>query len=137
VCCQFTSASAIGSGGANVTVSSGGAVALSTGVADLPARINSVSTGALALTAADGRAHIIDFTVPNIANMSLGAVGAVSYSGTITPNNATYRVGGAGTSTLVNSNALTNSSTGNRDAVVTGKHRHPGGRQRSCGQRHH
>ncbi|MEO6434800.1 MAG: PEP-CTERM sorting domain-containing protein, partial [Tepidisphaeraceae bacterium] len=44
-----------------------------------------------------------------LRGMSLGAIGSVSYTGTITPFDAAtgYRVGGGGTLTLANTNALT------------------------------
>ncbi|HEY7089090.1 MAG TPA: hypothetical protein VH518_13430, partial [Tepidisphaeraceae bacterium] len=51
------------------------------------------------------------------ASLSLGAVGAGTYTGTLTPNGTTYRFGGGGGSlTLPNANAL----TGARSVLLTG-----------------
>jgi len=70
-------------------------------------RIASTSTGTFALAADNSEA--LDFNASaNLATVSLGAVGTVNYTGTLTPNSTTYRLGGGGgTLSLPNNNALT------------------------------
>jgi fibronectin-binding autotransporter adhesin len=99
-CLQFASTTAIGGSGASVTVSSGGAVAYNPGITTpaFLARINTASTGALALTPADA-ATTLDFTATPLSpleNMAIGADGNVVFSGLYTPANNIYRLGGGG-----------------------------------------
>jgi MYXO-CTERM domain-containing protein len=72
-------------------------------------QVTAGSTGGLALTAADAAANI-NFTSGDLAsrpNLSVGAMNSVTYTGTITPANNNYRLGGGGTLTLPNNNQLT------------------------------
>ena len=99
----YNSLSAIsGNSGADVTVNAGGTAGDSeiSGInQSFLGRIVNTSTGVVALSAASG--NPLDFSTATGADMaaiSLGATGAFTYSGTITPFNNTYRLGG-GTAT--------------------------------------
>ena len=97
---QFAAASAIGGAGASITINAAGAAAFLPGVTDpsFLSRINPASTGALALTTTDA-STTLDFTsapLSTFANMSIGAVGNVTYTGALTPANNTYLLGGGG-----------------------------------------
>jgi autotransporter-associated beta strand protein len=97
---QFGSAASIGGSGASVTVGSGGAVSYLPGISDptFLSRLNTSSTGALALTGADA-ATSLDFTsapLAPLANMAIGAFGNVTYAGNYTPAGNLYRLGGGG-----------------------------------------
>jgi fibronectin-binding autotransporter adhesin len=72
--------------------------------------ITTSSTGAVALTG--DSSENIDFTSNGgYANLFLGAAANSNYTGTITPANGTYNLGGGGaTLTLPNANALTGSN---------------------------
>ena len=116
---QFNSAAAIGGSGRNVTASAGTAVAA--GYAINNAFLNRMTENgnafAVALGAASGNA--LDFsssTGATLPNASLGAVGAFTYSGTLTPNGTTYRLGGGGGTLTVSSSTL----TGMNSLAVTG-----------------
>lgn len=74
-------------------------------------RIATGSTGAIAL-AADSNESI---SMGSYASLSLGAAGAVTYSGVLTPNGNTYRLGG-GSGTLT----YTPQITGGNNLVVSG-----------------
>ena len=95
----FSAATAIGGSGQNVSVAAGSDVALD-GTADpsgLISRLVTSSAGTIALNSASSTA--IDLSTLTAA--SLGASGAYTYSGTLTPNGTTYRLGGgAGTLTV-------------------------------------
>ena len=97
---QFGAATSIGGSGASVTVNAGGAVALTPGITDSTflGRINTASTGALALTAADAATNLNFTAAPlsGLSNMAIGAVGNVTYTGTYTPAGEYYRLGGGG-----------------------------------------
>lgn len=109
---QFNSLASMAGVGRNITATSPGAVGVgyvpgTTIQADLLSRIVSSSTGAAALTANTGES--IDFSSGgpgnNFTGLSLGASGNVTYSGTLTPNGTTYRLGSAG-GTLTMANAI-------------------------------
>jgi autotransporter-associated beta strand protein len=100
----------------NVTVNSNGVAAFgpSFGAGNIPAalsgRIVAASTGAIA--ADNYGSTAFNFSTPGLTAASLGAVGNVTYTGKLTPNSTTYRLGGGGgTLTLANANAVT--GTGN------------------------
>ena len=103
-------------------VSTGGALGVDTGIlsnAVLLAKIDAADTGGLMLTPAEAAANL-DFTtgpLANAANISVAAPeDGIAYTGTITPANNTYRLGGgSGTLTLPNQNQL----TGSRGLIVT------------------
>lgn len=106
----------------NVT-STGGAIGVDTGTftnATLLQRLNTMAPGlnlnhgGLMLTAGES-ASAIDFTVGDLANLTAMSVAApqngISYTGTITPANETYRLGGGnGVLTLPN-NQLTGANS--------------------------
>ena len=110
-----------------ITVNAGGAVALDSNAGGTAGStdstflslISSTSTGALALSSLDSTANL-DFTSGALASrngMSVGANNAgVTYSGTITPANNTYRLGGGGRLTL--SNGSGNALTGTSNSLV-------------------
>gem|GEM_PF-1040287 len=109
-----TTATSIGA--TNTTITLGGtnaAVALGAALDQtFVSRITTGSTGAVALGNV-ASSNNLDFT--GYANLSLGATGSAAYTGVLTPNGSTYRLGGAG-GTLILSNA--NAITGARDLVV-------------------
>ncbi len=102
----FGSTASIGGSGASVQVGSGGAVGFSGpgGVANATflSRIAPSSTGALALTSADASATLNFGAAPlsSLSNIGLGAVGTVTFSGTLTPAGNTYRLGWGGALTF-------------------------------------
>lgn len=114
-------ATAIGGTGQNLQVNAPAAVASGTGILDtnLLSRISPTSTGALAITSADAATNF-DFTsapLNAVPNMGIGTNGNVTYTGTITPANSTYRVGGGvGTMDFPNANQF----TGSNDLVISG-----------------
>lgn len=102
---QVNAAGALGGSGRNVTVANLATVTLGYAPAgslqaDLLGRIVSTSTGTAALngnvSATSGEDLDFSSAGNNFTGLSLGAVGAVSYTGTLTPNGSTYRVGGGG-----------------------------------------
>ncbi len=108
----FSATSAIGGTGKNVTIANGatlggpGTVVTQTFLA----RVSSASSGVLALTSAD--TGNLDFSASgaNLAGVSLGAIGAVTYSGTITPYATNFELGGGG-GVLTVSSALTGATS--------------------------
>ncbi len=86
--------------------------------------LNPASGGALALMQSSSE-NINMNTGLVYTNLSLGAIGTISYTGTLTPYGTTYRIGGGGgTLIMVNTNALTgagmsvNSGMGNGGTVI-------------------
>src|SRR5207248_5019424 len=97
---QFGSSGAIGGTGASVTVNSGATAAAGYAIDQaFLDRIVGSSAGVIAL-AADS-SNNLDMSA--FATARLGAVGAAAYSGTLTPNGTTYRLGGGGGTLTVNS----------------------------------
>jgi fibronectin-binding autotransporter adhesin len=114
---QFgTTASLAGGTGANITVSAGGCVAVGYAL-DLAflGRVASTSAGVVALGA--NSANNLSFATPGLANVSLGATAAVTYSGLLTPSGTTYRLGGGGGTLTV---SAVNALTGANSLVVSG-----------------
>ena len=108
---HFESSASINGTARDVTVNVGGAVAFgaSLGDANIPTALANriVATSAGAIAADNYDATDFDFDTPGL-DTSLGAVGSVSYTGTLTPKAATYRLGGGGgTLTMANANAVT------------------------------
>lgn len=108
---RFDTPAAINGTTENLTISSGGIIyfAPSFGAGNIPTvlanRIVGSSTGVVACDNYSSTAF--NFSADNL-NVYLGAIGNVTYSGTITPNAGTYRVGGGpGALILPNANALT------------------------------
>lgn len=102
---QFNSNGAVGGTGANVTVAAAATAAAGFAIDQtFLNRITTTSAGTAALAVAS--ANNLDFSA--YPNLTLGATAASTYTGTITPNGGTYRLGGGGsTLTLSNTNALT------------------------------
>lgn len=120
---QFESSSSINGSAENVEVASGGAVVFGSSfgagnvTTALTDRIVTTSTGTIATD--NYAATDFDFNNAGLTAARLGAVGSVSYTGTVTPSGTTYRLGGGGgTLTLANTNALT--GAGN-SAIIQGK----------------
>ncbi len=118
---QFNSLASINGTTRNVTVASPAAVMFGPvfGAANIPAalsdRIVATSTGVIA---ADNQAATdFNFNAAGLASASFGAVGDVTYSGTLTPYGTGYRLGGGGgVLTMGNTNAVT--GVGNTLTVV-------------------
>lgn len=109
---QFESPSAINGTTRNVTIGSGGTMMFGSGfgAGNIPTalldRVAASSAGAIAADNYDATAF--DFSTAGLTAARLGAVGNVNYTGTLTPNGTTYRLGGGGgTLTMANTNALT------------------------------
>jgi autotransporter-associated beta strand protein len=118
---QVESASALSGGpGETVTLASGGTLALGTsfGVGSIPATLDRIVTTSAGTIAADNyAAEPFNFSTPGLTAAYLGAVGSVSYSGALTPQGTTYRLGGGGgTLTMANTDAL----TGATSAIIRG-----------------
>ena len=119
---QFNSPASINGTARNVTVNSGGTVMFDTAftAGSIPTallgRIVAASAGAIAADNYDSTAF--DFNTPGLTAASLGAVGTVNYTGTLTPNGTTYRLGGGGgtltygTTAIAGANALATSGPG-------------------------
>jgi autotransporter-associated beta strand protein len=117
---QFNSTGAIAGSGRNVTVSPGATVAA--GYAIDNAFLNRLAESSNAFTVALGvnSALALDFsssTGATLGNATLGAIGAFTYSGTLTPNGTTYRLGGGG-GTLTVSSALDDSAVPEARSVL-------------------
>lgn len=99
---RFTDALAIPGAGASVTINSGGAVAVDGAYGTVndwlnSGRIATSSAGSLALTGNSN--ETIDLTTVGgglYDKLFLGATGAFTYSGTLTPVGGVYRLGGGG-----------------------------------------
>ncbi|MCX7007447.1 MAG: autotransporter-associated beta strand repeat-containing protein, partial [Kiritimatiellaeota bacterium] len=70
-------------------------------------RVSTASSGTVALAVSSTNA--LNFNTAGLTNVSLGAVGTVTNSGTLTPFGSAYRLGGGG-GTLVITNALTDAN---------------------------
>jgi autotransporter-associated beta strand protein len=106
---QFNKSTSIGGTGASVTVNSAGAAAAGYAIDQtFVNRIATTSTGAAAL--ALNSSNALSFS--GFSSLKLGGVGNVSYTGALTPDGTTYRLGGGtGTITLPNTNALTGANS--------------------------
>jgi autotransporter-associated beta strand protein len=106
---RFSSAASMNLAAGSVTVANGATV--SAGYAIDQAflnRISSGSTGVVALNISSN--NNLDFSTPNLANVSLGTTSSVSYGNAttiITPANNTFRFGGGGTGALTVNAPLT------------------------------
>lgn len=121
---QYDALAAIAGSGRNITVTAPGAVSLGYVPAvsiqeDLLSRIVTGSTGAAALMFDTGEDFDFSASGNNFTALSLGAVGDVTYSGALTPNGSTYRLGGGGgTLRMANTNAV--GGAGNSLVVSSG-----------------
>ncbi|MEO6437186.1 MAG: autotransporter-associated beta strand repeat-containing protein, partial [Tepidisphaeraceae bacterium] len=105
---QFNTAGAVGGTGQSVEVVAGGTVALGYTLDQsfFDGRVNPVSTGTVAFNNVDSATNLDMSAQPTV---HIGAVGNVTYSGTITPHaTGGYRLGGGG-GTLTVTNPLTGS----------------------------
>jgi autotransporter-associated beta strand protein len=96
---QYNDAGAIAGTGRNVTLNAAATLVFGSSFVDtnIPAalaRIVTTSTGAIA--ADNYGATDFNFNTAGLTAASLGAVGSVTYTGTLTPNGTTYRLGGGG-----------------------------------------
>ena len=131
---QFNSTSAVyGGSGRTVTVNTGGAALFGSlsdaDIATCMARIVAASAGTVAADNNAGSAF--DFNTAGLTAAYLGAVGTVTYTGSLTPNGTAYRLGGGGgTLTIQNANALTGGNTltvnGPGTVVLTANHNYTG-----------
>jgi autotransporter-associated beta strand protein len=117
---RFDSLGSINGTGQNVTIQQGGLAAFgaSFGAGNIPtamARMNPASAGVVAVD--NYRTTPFDFAA-NGLNVFLGALTDVTYTGVISPNAGTYRIGG-GTGALTLS--ATNTLTGGGTLLVGGK----------------
>ena len=130
---QFNGTNAV-PGSGSITINSGAAVALASfGPYGTVAgwlnsgKITSASAGALALIAASDTETI---NMSGYPNLSLGASGNVTFSGTLTPSGTTYNLGG-GSGTLTFTPAITGAASlnvsGRGTVVLTGSNKYTGG----------
>lgn len=118
---QFAAPNSIPGSGKNLTINTDGTLVFGTSfgsanIAGALDRVVTTSTGTI--TVDNFNATNFDFDTPDLADVYLGAVGAVNYSGTLTPDGTTYRLGGGGgTLTMDNLNAI----TGANSLVARGK----------------
>ncbi len=112
---QFADDGSRGTGG--ILINNGGALAVnsSTGRTTVAGWLSSglidtASTGTIALTG--NSSANVDFSANGGYNLLLGAYANSTFTGTLTPNGTTYRLGGGGaTLTLSGTNALTGTNT--------------------------
>ena len=122
---DFATPSAVPTGAGSISINSGGVVlvvgAYTTVMGWLnSSTINPASAGALALAGTSSEA----ITMGSYASLSLGASGAATYNGVLTPSGTTYRLGGSSGGTLTFASALTGSNslavTGSGIIILTG-----------------
>ena len=132
---QFNSTAAFSGGaGDTINIATNGAVVLNgaTNITPLLGVVTTASTGAIALNVNSSDA--IDFNAAGLTAASLAASGTRTYSGTLTPQGATYRLGGAvgtltvSSATLTGANALTvvGTTAGLSTVVLTGANSYTG-----------
>jgi autotransporter-associated beta strand protein len=109
---RFESPAAISGTTRNVAIGSAGTLMFGSGfgAANIPAALlDRVTTNSAGVIAADNYDSTnFDFGAAGLTAASLGAVGNVTYTGVLTPQGTTYRLGGGGgTITMANANAIT------------------------------
>ncbi|MCH7227663.1 beta strand repeat-containing protein [Haloferula sp. A504] len=105
---QFESPASINGSGETVTLGSLGTMVFGASFVDtnIPAALDRIITTSSGTVAADNyAATAFDLDTPGLTDVSLGAVGSVAYTGTLTPAGTTYRLGGGG-GTLTMSNGF-------------------------------
>jgi autotransporter-associated beta strand protein len=120
---QFASAASVGGTGRGVTVNSGASAATTYAIDQaFLNRFVTTSAGVVALGAASG--NDLDFT--GLTNLTLGAIGAQTYSGTLTPDGGVFRLGGGNSANsltvagaLAGANGLTIAPNGTTAGTVT------------------
>lgn len=114
---QFASANAIGAAATNINLGYAGMVSLQSGYQAVLDHIDPNTAGGTVVLTADCNSNL-NFNVPGGKKVTLGSVGTNSYTGTMTPTNATYRLGGGGgTLILPNANTLTGANGVNLDGT--------------------
>ena len=118
---QFGSAGSIGGTGASITVTNPGAVSAGFAIDQaFLGRFVNTSTGTIALGVNSANNLNFGAAGANLTAARLGAIAAVTYSGTLTPNGTTYRLGGGG-GTLTMANPLVDvGGATNLEAGATG-----------------
>lgn len=132
---QFESPNAINGTARDVAVNAGGAVVFgsSFGDANIPTALSEriVANSAGTIAADNHEATNFDFDDAGLTAATFGAIGSVTYTGTLTPNAATYRLGGGGgTLIMANTNAITgagNSLIVNGDVALAAANDYDGG----------
>ena len=127
---EFNSIASIDGTGRNLTVTSPGIVEFSSsfGTANLASALQRIVSSSSGVIAADNFNTVnFDFSAAggSLTSASLGAIGTVAYTGSMTPYGSTYYVGGGpGAITFGNANAFTGSNgvtvAGSAGAVVIG-----------------
>lgn len=115
----YGNASSLAGSGDNILVSGGAAVAFGFAPLDqtLLGRVSTFSDGAIAM--GSSTSNNLDFSAANLTAASLGATGAYTYSGTLTPAGNAYRLGGGGgVLTMVNALSGANSLVKSGDGAV-------------------
>ena len=118
---RYDALSAIAGTGRNITVTGPGAVALGYTPSgsiqtDLLGRIVTSSTGAFALTSSSSENFDFSSAGNNFTALSLGAIGTQTYTGTLTANGSTYRLGGGGGTLVFTPTAIDSS----KNLVING-----------------
>lgn len=137
---RFDSPGSIHGTGLNVTINSGGTVMFGSSfdAGNIPsALLNRIADASAGTIAADNYSSTsFDFAASFKNSAFLGAVGGVNYTGTLTPNGSTYRLGGGGgTLTMANANALAgeNSAVIRGNVVLAGANNHSAGTTLNAG----
>jgi autotransporter-associated beta strand protein len=130
---QFNSAAAMGS--VNATLVNGAAATAGYPIDQtFLGHISSASTGTVALAVSSS--NNLNFSSAGLSHVSLGAVGAATFSGMLTPAGSTYSLGGGG-GTLTFASSLGGSSglvvTGPGTVVLTASNTYGGGTTVSSG----
>jgi autotransporter-associated beta strand protein len=116
---QFAASTALPASG-NITINTGGTLQASGPYSLVGGTTGWLTSGRIVNTSAGTIALVQDEENINMAgytSLSLGAIGNVTYTGTLTPVNNIYRLGGGGGTLTVNSNLVDGSS---RSLVVGG-----------------
>jgi len=117
---QFNSVASINGNARNVTVTGPGAVVFgpSFGAGNITTALSDriVATSAGAIAADNYGSTNFDFSTPGLTAASFGASGTVTYTGTLTPNGTTYRLGGGGGTLIFTPASYVNTN----DLVING-----------------
>ena len=113
---QFSTTSAVPNGAGSITVNSGGQLAANGAYPTVngwltSGGISTSSSGAIALTSANSDPSINFASGSGYNTLALGAVGSVTYGGTINPGNKGYFLGPTSGNTLTLTNSLTGASS--------------------------
>ncbi|MGD0283931.1 MAG: autotransporter-associated beta strand repeat-containing protein, partial [Dissulfurispiraceae bacterium] len=113
----FSATATIGGSGKNVTIVNGATLGAPDSLVDQTFlnRLTTSSSGVFCLTSSESNNLDFSSAGANLPNVSLGAIGSVTMSGTVTANGTTYKLGGGG-GTLT----LTSSLTGSGNSLLIG-----------------